>query len=307
MVSKATQRFLYGRHETFPVRYGWLGKGLWCLRAEGFYRGDPDVADRLGLGGKMAKSLQFWLEATGIAEAVFSNQVNAARVSRRKKVWRLTEFGTVVAELDPHFEYPVSWWFLHMALARRARSVWGWFFNDFHERVFDRSSCVDAFREHALASAPNPPSVKMAQREVACLLQAYGSTSGSVPDPEDPTACPLRDLGLVTAHRESQRFEKTRPLDALPVEAFLACTSSITEGNRVPLSGLMSRRNGPARVFGLGRGQIEQLAEAAAEDYPSEVQIDLLGSERTLVVQRHRPETWLTRHFDRINTAVMAA
>jgi hypothetical protein len=215
----------------------------------------------------------------------------------------MTEFGKVVGEFDAHFEYPATWWFLHMALARRDRSVWGWFFNDFHERQFDRRTCVSAFRKHAVESAPNPPSLAMAQRDVACLLQAYGSIRGTVPDPEEATACPLRDLGLVTAHQDSDRLERTRPVDAIPPEAFLACASYVAEGNRVSLSGLLSHRSGPARVFGLGSGQIEQLAETAVDHYRPEVQIDLLGSERSIVVPSHGPEVWLTRHFERIRPA----
>ncbi len=307
MVSRALSRFEYGRHETFPVRYGWLGKGLWCLRTDGYFRADTEVADRLGLGSKMAKSLQFWLEATGIAHAAYVRPPSAPSGSRRRKVWRITEFGTVLKELDPHLEYPASWWFLHMALARRTRSVWGWFFNDFHERHFDRSTCVNAFRRHALEHASNPPSIKMAQRDIACLLQAYGSTQGSISDPEDATTCPFRDLGLVTAHRDSQRFEKTRPLDEIPVEVFLAWASGLVEGDRVQFSALIGQRTGAARMFGLSRGQIEKLAETASELYRPNVQIDLLGSERTFVVPRHRPEWWLTRHFDRIRSAAAAA
>ncbi len=307
MVSKGIPRFEYGRHETFPVRYGWLGKGLWCLRTDGYYRADTEVADRLGLGSNMAKSLQFWLEATGIADADNGTTSAALGGSRRRKIWRISEFGTVLGHLDPHFEYPATWWFLHMALARRAQSVWGWFFNDFHERHFDRATCVNAFREHAHRSAPNPPSIKMAQRDVACVLQAYGATRGSVSDPEDATACPLRELGLVTVHRDSERLEKTRPIDAIPVEVFLACASNVAGGNRVQLSSLMGQRNGPARVFGLSSGQIEELAETASGIYRPDVRIDLLGSERTLVLPDHRPEWWLKRHFDRIRTAAVAA
>ena len=300
-------RFEYGRHETFPVRFGWLGKGLWCLRHDGQYRAGPEIADRLGLGSNMAKSLQFWLEATGLAYADYGDASDSSGITRRRRVWRITEFGKAFGQLDPHFEYPASWWFLHIALASRTRSVWGWFFNDFHERRFDRPSCVHAFWKHALERASNPPSVKMAQRDIACLLQAYGSTRGSDPDPEDSTLCPLRDLGLLTAHRSSDRFEKTRPLDAIPVEAFLACASDVAEGNQVLLSALMSQQNGPARTFGLSSGQIEQLAETAGELYRPDVRIDLLGSDRTLVVPNARPEWWLKQHFDRIHKAAVAA
>lgn len=286
------------------MRFGWLGKGLGHMRREGSYRGDAEVADRLGLGSKMAKSLQFWLEATGLAQPIAESLLHPDRNTRRK-VWYLTTFGEEIDELDPYCEYPVTWWFMHMVLVRRSGTVWGWFFNDFHQRHFDRKSCVESFRRHAIDNAPNPPSLAMAQRDVACLLQAYGSVRGTVADPEDATVCPLRELGLVTRHQNSDRFEKTRPLDAVPAEAFLACASDIAQGNRVPLAGLMSRRNGPARIFGLGRGQIEQMVETASNLYPDHVHVDLLGAERSLVVPGDDPNVWLKRHFDRIRGATV--
>lgn len=299
-------RFQYGRHETFAVRYGWLGKGLSYLQNVGPFRGDVEVADRLGLGSKMAKSLQFWLEATGLAEPVAENSIFADRHSRRK-VWRITPFGKQIRELDPHCEYPGTWWFMHMVLARRSGTVWGWFFNEFHERQFLRKVCVESFRRYAMGAASNPPSLAMAQRDVACLLQAYGSVHGSVADPEDATVCPFRELGLLIRHQDSDRFEKVRPLHAVPAEAFLACASDIAEGNRVPLTGLMSRRNGPARIFGLGRSQIEGLVQIASDLYPSLVQIDLLGAERCLVLPSDTRGDWLKRHFARIRTVAVAA
>ncbi len=306
MVSQSLARFEYGRHETFPVRYGWLGKGLRHLLDQGWYRADIDVADRLGLGTKMAKSLQFWLEANGLAVPSMANLASGVGAPRRRKTWRITEFGRIIAKLDPYFEYPASWWFMHMSMVRRQRTVWSWFFADFHERRFSRQTCVEAFRSHASKHASNPPSLAMAQRDVGCLLQAYASTRGEVTDPEDATVCPLRDLGLVAFDRDAGRFEKTRPIDAIPVEAFLACASKVAEGNRVPLARLMSDRAGPARVFGLGSGQIESLAESASDAHPSEVQIDLLGAERTLVVPDRAPAEWLSRHFDRIRATPVA-
>ena len=63
------QRFDYGRHETFPVRHGWLSKGLSRISEKGSYHPNLETADALGLGSRMAKSLQFWLEASGLARA----------------------------------------------------------------------------------------------------------------------------------------------------------------------------------------------------------------------------------------------
>lgn len=305
--AQASKKFLYGRHETFPVRYGWLSKGLQHLRETGWFRAETEVADRLGLGSKMTKSLQFWLEATGLAEPKRGDSSFPHKGRGKKLYWAITPFGSEVARLDPHFEYPATWWFLHMSLARRTASVWGWFFNEFHERRFDRRTCVDAFLKYASDNASKQPSLAVAQRDVACLIQAYASPRGSVPDPEDATACPLRELELVVWHRDTERYEKSRPLDAVPSEVFLSSASAMSERERVSLADLMSRPHGPARILGLGRGQIEEMAENSCDVYNGEVQLDLIGSERGIVLPSLKPETWLARHFERIQGGASAA
>ena len=125
--SGSRTRFEFGRHETFPVRHGWLAKGLGRVRETGRFDGDLETADALGLGSRMAKSLAFWLEASGLA-GIDSNVTNGTAKRRRKgQNWTITDLGNIVTRYDPHLEYPVTWWFVHMALAQRPSTVWGWF------------------------------------------------------------------------------------------------------------------------------------------------------------------------------------
>lgn len=55
----------FGGHETFPVREGWLHKGLKLVVEEPEKLVDEHVADWLGVGRNMAKSIRYWLQATG--------------------------------------------------------------------------------------------------------------------------------------------------------------------------------------------------------------------------------------------------
>lgn len=298
-------RFDYGKHETFPVRHGWLAKGLRRIEDVGAFRGDLETADVLGLGSRMAKSLQFWLEAGGLAKSVYQPTPGSPGVGRRVKVWRITDFGRAVYRYDPYLEFPATWWFVHLALARRERSVWGWFFNDFAERNFTRRVCTEAFRTHAERHATNPPSLALAQREIACLLQAYSGQEGSaIEDPEDATACPLRELQLVVRHYEVDRYEKTQPIDSVPVEAFLACASALvarTGADSVSFSQLVHSRFGPRRMLGLGIDRLESVAEQAAEAHAGQgVQVTMLGAERHLVLPSIALPMWFEAHFRRV-------
>jgi hypothetical protein len=298
----AKSRYEYGRHETFAVRHGWLGKGLSRMdeSPDGF-RADEDAIVDLGLGSRMVKSLRYWLEASGLAELRVADDDN-----RKVRQLHTSELGNVVIANDAYLEYPATWWFIHLNLARRGASVWGWFFNDFRERVFERATCVEGYVRHLKLHAANEPSIQVAQRDVACLLLAYGAASASEPrDPEDGTASPLRDLGLVLRHEETGRFEKTRPLDEVPLEAFLACVAAeaaALERDAMSIGEMLGRRGGPGVVFGLTGEVIEELAARGAKDYAKlGVTLDRLGAERRLRVPAMAgAQFWLDRHFQRI-------
>lgn len=285
-------RFEFGRHETFALREGWLSKGLRRLAGENGFVANLETADALGLGSRMVKSLAYWLMASG-----FSRQQEG-----RGRPAVPSDFGEAVLGRDPWTEFAMTWWLVHLNLVRREGSIWNWFFNDFGERTFDRSSCIDAFVRTIKEKASNPATMPVAQRDVACVLQTYATASGDErPDPEDATLSPLRSLGLVVKHEGTGRFEKLRPLDLPPVEAFLACASACSEGaGSVAFTDLIRFRNSPGRVFGLDGDAIDQLASTAVEVYGKKgVSISTLGVNRTLFIPPLMPEQWLHAHFER--------
>ena len=299
-------RYEHGRHETFAVRHGWLGKGLERMDASshGFLADpdpDPDAVVELGLGSRMVTSLRYWLEASGLGD-----ERGIDLDDRKLRQLHTSRMGNVVHERDPYLEYPATWWFVHLCLARRSTSVWGWFFNDFRERAFDRATCVEAYLRHLRLHASREPSLSVAQRDVACLLLAYATSSGSEPlDPEDGTASPLRDLGLLLRHDEVGRFEKTRPLDEVPIEVFLACAAAEAADigqESLSVGELLGRRGGPGVVLGLSGDAIEEMAARGARDYAGAgVTLDLLGAERRLrVPMMDGLHFWLDRHFQRV-------
>lgn len=290
-------KYAFGRHETFPVREAWLGKGLQRIAEKGAFRPDLDTADALGLGSRMVKSLQFWLEAAGLA----------ARAEGRGRIrdHGPTPLASAVLSHDPFLEFPATWWFVHLMIARQSGTVWGWFFNDYTERSFDRRDCVDAFARHVRERAANPTTLAVMQRDVACLLAAYAAPSGGErPDPEDGTVSPLGALGLLVRHADTGRFERTSPLDRAPLEAVLCAASLMAaDGEResIPFADLAGGRNGPGRLMGLGADAIDAAAVQGEElHWQRGVSVRLLGASRVLSVPRLPPEEWLDLHFKRI-------
>jgi hypothetical protein len=302
---KERLRYEFGRHETFAVRHGWLGRGAAYVAQGGSFADEAHAIVTLGLGSRMVKSLRYWLEATNL---VVTSDSEDGKARRGGGSLSLTDLAMVIRDRDPHLEFPATWWFLHLALARRANSVWGWFFSDFRERHFDRPACVDAYTRHLRLHAAKEPSLAVAQRDVACVLGAYASVGGSVPeDPEDGTVSPLRELGLLVKHEDTGRFERTRPLDGVPMEAFLACVTlaaADADAEALSVGEMLSRARAPGSAFGLDSAAIEELSQQSARVFARHgVAFDLLGGERRLRVPHPDASYWLQMHFDRIRAA----
>jgi hypothetical protein len=295
--ASSLQRFEYGRHETFAIREGWLSKGLARILSAGF-QADLDTADILGLGSKMVKSLFYWLEASGVASATLRG---------RSRQLGISPLGSLIARRDAYFEFPASWWFVHISLATRDGSVFSWFFNDFPERSFDRLGCLDAFQRYLRDRATKPASIEIAQRDVSCVLTSYANEFGKLEDPEDGTLCPLTDLRLIVHHRDTRRFEKVTPLDKVPIEVFLGCVSKlgqISGHEAVSVAEMATRRHGPGRILNMQAEALDAAAVEAARIYKhSGVSFELLGAERRLRAAHKTPEYWLDRHYDRIGVA----
>lgn len=288
------KKYEFGRHETFSLRDGWLSKGVSRL-IDGSFKIDVDTADALGLGRNMVKSLQFWLEASGLAH----------RPDAKSAGLSASEFARKQRDLDPHFEFTVSTWFVHLFIARREATVWNWFFNDFKSGSFDREACLEAFHRNVRQNAPNQTTPTVLAREISCLLDTYATVpANEAVDPEDNKISPLRSLRLLLKHHDTGRYEKTPPLDAVPVEVFLACVRLVCDDAQtpsLPLSDLISRRNSPARLFNVDGEMIDALAHRSAELYASEgVRLSLLGSTRTISLPESTPLDWYNKHFDRI-------
>lgn len=297
-MGKSLTRFSYGGHVTFPVRYGWLPKGLSRMRQEGAFRPNTDVGDDLGLGSKMVEALGFWLKATGLARD--SDDSRTGRIP--------SEMAELVIAHDPYCELPGTWWFLHLVLATREGTVWSWFFNDHADRIFDRASCAEAFLQFTRSQALRPASEAMALKDVSCLLSAYAARPGvDVVDPDDVGACPFRELGLIVRHDLVRRFERTRTPVGLPVEAFLACGSLLADDtgrDALSLRELATLRFGPGRVFCAGLEAVDELAGKASDaNWTKDVSVETLAGERYLRITQKPIEEWMRDYYSRIEVS----
>lgn len=292
-MTEALMKFQFGGHATFPVRYGWLPKGLEQLHSAEAFVANMDTADELGLGSKMVESLAYWLNLTGLAAPGEHGRLKPS------------PFADLIYQCDPYFERPGTWWFLHLTLARRENTVWGWFFNDYGDRIFDRLTCADAFLQHTRSKALRAPSPAMVQRDIACLLSAYAARPGvDLVDPDDIGACPLRELGLLVRHEAVNRFERARRPQGVPPEVFLAAASLLAKDTGIQslsLRELATLRGGPGRLLCMGLEAIEtQVGKIGSKRYLEAIRTETVAGERRLMVPQHGPEHWLKQLYQRV-------
>ena len=145
-----------GGHETFYPRPGWLTKGLLHLRDGGTgVFSTPETADQLGVGRNMAKSIGWWLDATGLATR-----------SSRNSPLELSLFGTVLAEHDPYMVRLGTWWLVHAsAMTCGAETSLRWFFSPRRPERCDRTVLAETLTRD-LSSKSDDLSAKTGKRHL---------------------------------------------------------------------------------------------------------------------------------------------
>jgi hypothetical protein len=293
----------FGGHETFAIREGWLHKGLKLLVEEPTKFQDPNVADWLGIGRNMGKSVMHWLVATGLAAS--------AGDSRHDVKLKCTELGRLIRKRDPYFLQAGTWWALHVELVNCESDAltWWWFFNRFSLTRFDRSVCLSSLRAYLEHSAQRIPAQKTLQRDIGCLIASYATfLPAESTDPEEADDCPFRELGLLTCSRSTGSCSLSTASKPVPAELLgYAISRSFFLGGadqrsyETTLREATSKDGGPGKSFVMGSDSLFELALKAEQLLGrGEFVISGLGAERTIRVAQHRPRDWLAAYYDRI-------
>lgn len=300
----------FGGHQTFAIRDGWLYKGLRLVVEEPERMGDPEVADWLGVGRNMAKSIHHWLLATGLAEKDLEG-------GRYTKVLNATEFGRQVWEHDRFLLLPGTWWAIHVRLVNNPSHAltWNWFFNVFSSVRFERPVCAEALRRYLAAKGGRIPSPRTLDRDVACLLRSYSVTVPRPPgDPEDIMECPLSELGILLHSRQTGFYHMDRGFKSVPYELFgyaLAANRERRSGKRASkraagrsrwtardrsLVELAHEAGAPGRLFALTAEALYELV--AGYEARGLVRLDGQAGERIVRIEGLASDQWLSRYYD---------
>jgi hypothetical protein len=258
------------RNESFNIREGWLSKGTQAVKANPAFFSREDAMDELGVGSKMVKSIRFWLQATGLTKE--------KRAKGGHFEQTLTEdFGEVIYQYDRYFEDVSTLWLLHANIASNKEMccIWYLFFNYYTATTFTKND-FEAFAQGELdkiAGEECSYSEKLMEDDCASVLRMYLSETDNA-DPEDNTASPLRELGLVKREKETKGvLVKTRPamgtLDKMIV--LYVIIKRMQQGTTtVSIDDLLYAEMNIGKVFNLNRELInEYLDQLRAAGYIS--------------------------------------
>lgn len=185
-------------HEKFPLREGWLSKGIVAAKENPKVFSESNGPDVLGVGTNMVKSIRYWLLATKLLE-------------KNRNVEEVSDLAKIIFEKDPYLEDVFSLWLIHSNLVKNKEvaTVWYMFFNKIDVEEFNKTDLqsqmsLELFKY--IGMQVNEGSVK---DDIDVLLNMYSKDTKKYDDPEDKNICPLSALGLIKKEEES--YIKVQP------------------------------------------------------------------------------------------------
>ncbi|HYC48081.1 MAG TPA: DUF4007 family protein [Burkholderiales bacterium] len=303
-----TTKATFGRHETFPLRYGWLIKG--CQGAfddpELFEADDATV--RLGVGRNMVSAIKYWMTASDMADVVGG------------KV-RITELGHLLfgsEGWDPYLEDDTTLWLLHWLIASNARVATAvfWFFNQYHKTVFTSAELARALTEFCRENCASRYAAVTLRKDVSMLLRMYVASSASNDTAfEDSLDSPMADLGLIARTSAGKDYSSVPELRwRLPVAAFGYAVAELFDAintDVIPVHQFCHSDEGvaaPGCVFRLTNegtiGKLEELARFLPENF--EIR-ETAGIHQVYNTRRIRPLDVIRIHYESKNKMEIAA
>lgn len=266
--------FAFGRHETFPLRFGWINKGLRALTDDPriFTREDATIV--LGVGKNMVASIRYWLQATRVASR-----------DPQSKNLRPTQLAKIVFgnSGDPFLEDDATIWLLHWLLATNARDATAiyWFFNHFHKSSFTNVEVSTALTDFVKRELSARTSAKTLKSDTQMVLRMYSKTpTNARVNLEDTLDFPLATLDL--QDRLDNRTWRTIPMarSDIPIDVFAYAIAEVFEHgnvNQLAIDDLMysdDHHCAPGSVFRMTEDGLVEKLVALCEAYPEILRLD---------------------------------
>lgn len=282
-------RASFARHETFPLRFGWLRKAYTEAIENPMVFSEQRATVRLGVGKNMVNAIRYWAQAYKILEEVPSDRPRVNALAP-------TEFGhALLADdgWDPWLERPASLWLLHWQLLRRPCLAPSWWtaFNLFTPEQFEEEQLVEHVIELVSAAGWNSVVEGSIKKDVDCLFRTFAIRRTGRQRMDDLLDCPARELGLLelaAGEHKAWRFV-TGPKPSLPASIIgYACLDYLTTyaptENNISIARLTTDPGSPGRAFRLTESAVFASLAEIVSTHPD---LDLVepGGLRALVIR----------------------
>ena len=203
---------IFGRHETFYLREGWLYKIInEMLKKNHNIFSKKEAAEIFGVGYNMVPAMKYWGEGMGIIKH---------KREGTKNNYYLTKLGKIINEKDPHLEMIETNWLLHIKLVSKIEhsTLWYWLFNIYENDVLITDDYVLMITNWIIENEGKAVAEKTLMRDLLCLIQTYTREMKSY-DLEDNLICPLSSLGLIERFGGKIIIKRVNEID-IPISIF---------------------------------------------------------------------------------------
>lgn len=297
MIPLKLDRYAFGRHETFPLRFGWLPKGYQAWSENSNVFEDEEATVRLGVGKNMVSAIKYWLIATQVVQ---SDRQSIKSSALGESIFALDGW-------DPYLEDDATIWLLHWLIASNPAEATTpfWFFNRFHKPEFSIKELMDALKYFVSEHLSARVSEATLKHDVALLVRMYQPTLSSKSVPlEEGLDSPVAMLGLIEFASGSKYHESKPEFRSVPVAIFaFSVVQLIVESGEsyLPIERLM-RSDGilaaPGCVFRLTEECLIAKLEEMIAWYPGVFELrETAGIHQLYLLKEIEPLALLRRHY----------
>ena len=265
----------FGRHESFPLRFGWITKGLAALTNAPDVFASEDATVTLGVGKNMVAAIRYWLLATRMVER--TTRRGLCRSPIGEVLFPDGEGG------DRYLEDDATLWLLHWLLATNpteATAVY-WFYNHFHKPEFVSEEVFGALREFARQSITAKAAATTLKKDVNLMLRMYAQSPGGTRLlAEDALDSPLAALQLQERLDQQTWSAPPRDREEIPPTAFAYAVADVFAHvgvEQLPVEQLMysdQEHCAPGSVFRLTENGLTDKLEALCDAFPDSLQLN---------------------------------
>ncbi|KGN00915.1 hypothetical protein Z969_09150 [Clostridium novyi A str. 4570] len=265
-MSNEKNKFKLKGHESFYIREGWLRKGIKNIQQDSLvFLNNPE---QLGVGSNMAKSIRYWLQATGLTEE--------RRVKGAKREQILTEdFGKIINEYDPYFEDIFTLWLLHYKIAKNKEFCTSWylFFNEFKGEEFAKEDLIYNMKVlmNKLAMGKDF-SEKSLIDDCQCILKTYSYENYNDKNPEENIMSIFNELHILEKKKNKngiEYFSRKKPsinkLDKLVVY-YVILDNIKNQDNSTSISSILEDSCNAGKIFNLDRNILNEYLDMLMND-----------------------------------------